>query len=76
MSSLSQRVDSEKNKTNFVSLLEYITRLVVLLNINNEDVYQVNVAGSVVGAVDIAGPVTHGSIGEHIPGAMWSVFDV
>ena len=42
----------------------------------DDDVYQVNVAGSVVGAVDIAGPVTHGAIGEHIPGAMWSLFDV
>ena len=73
---LSQRVYSEKNNTNFWGLLEYITRLVVLININNEDVYQVNVAGSVIGAVDIAGPVTHGAIGEHIPGAMWSLFDV
>ena len=42
----------------------------------DDDVYQVNVAGGVIGAVDIAGPVTHGAIGEHIPGAMLSVFDV
>ena len=47
-----------------------------MINNNNDDVYQVDVAGSVIGAVDIARPVTHRPIRVNISGAIWSLLVV